>query len=59
MEHADDLILLAPNREVLYRMLAICERYGKEHNLVFSTDPVPKLSKTKCMYLPSETFLFS
>ena len=31
-------------------MLAICERYGKEHNLVFSTDPVPKLSKTKCMY---------
>ena len=31
-------------------MLAICESYGKAHNLVFSTDPVPKLSKTKCMY---------
>ena len=48
--YADDLIMLAPNREVLQKMLAICERYGKEHNLVFSTDPVPRLSKTKCMY---------
>jgi hypothetical protein len=49
------LILLAPNREVLQKMLAICERYGKEHNLVFSTDPVPKLSKTKCMYFCGRT----
>ena len=48
--YADDLILLAPNREVLQKMLVVCERYGVEHNLVFSTDPVPKLSKTKCMY---------
>jgi hypothetical protein len=48
--YADDLILLAPNREVLQRMLTICERYGEGHNLVFSTDPVPKLSKTKCVY---------
>ena len=48
--YADDLILLAPNREVLQTMVAVCERYGKEHNLVFSTDPVPAKSKTKCMY---------
>ena len=48
--YADDLILLAPNREVLQKMLVVCERYGAEHNLVFSTDPVPKLSKTKCIY---------
>ena len=48
--YADDLILLDPNREVLQKMLVVCERYGAEHNLVFSTDPVPKLSKTKCMY---------
>ena len=48
--YADDLILLAPNREVLQKMVTVCERYGNEHNLVFSTDPVPKLSKTKCMY---------
>ena len=48
--YADDQILLAPNREVLQKMLVVCERYGVDHNLVFSTDPVPKLSKTKCMY---------
>lgn len=48
--YADDLILLAPNREVLQKMLVVCEQYGVEHNLVFSTDPVPSLSKTKCMY---------
>ena len=45
--YADDLILLAPNRQVLQQMVAICEKYGQEHNLVFSTDPKPALSKTK------------
>ena len=48
--YADDLILLAPNREVLQRMLDICQKYATEHNLVFSTDPVPAKSKTKCLY---------
>ena len=48
--YADDLILLAPNREVLQRMLDICQQYASEHNLVFSTDPVPAKSKTKCLY---------
>ena len=48
--YADDLILLAPNREVLQRMLDICQAYAEEHNLVFSTDPVPAKSKTKCVY---------
>ena len=48
--YADDLILLAPNREVLQKMVKICQEYGEEHNLVFSTDPVPALSKTKCLY---------
>ena len=47
--YADDLILLAPNREVLQRMLTICQSYAEDHNLVFSTDPVPSKSKTKCM----------
>ena len=55
MGYADDLILLAPNREVLQKMVLECERYGQEHNLVFSTDPVPALSKTKCMYLCGRT----
>ena len=47
--YADDLILLAPNRDVLQRMLQVCEVYAAEHNLVFSTDPVPAKSKTKCV----------
>ena len=48
--YADDLILLAPTRDILQMMLQICEDYAHEHNLVFSTDPVPAKSKTKCMY---------
>ena len=48
--YADDLIILAPNRDVLQRMLIICEAYAEDHNLVFSTDPVPSKSKTKCIY---------
>ena len=47
---ADDLALLAPNRDVLQRMILICEKYGAEHNLQFSTDPVPAKSKTKSMF---------
>ena len=43
--YADDIILLAPNREVLQRMLSVCEAYADTHNLVFSTDPVPAKSK--------------
>ena len=31
-------------------MLNVCESYALEHTLVFSTDPVPAKSKTKCMY---------
>ena len=47
---ADDLILMAPVRSVLQRMVTICEKYGVEHNLVFSTDPNPSRSKTKCLF---------
>ena len=45
----DDLILLAPNREVLQRMVSVCQQYGEEMNLEFSVDPVPAKSKTKCI----------
>ena len=55
MGYADDLILLAPNREVLQSMVEVCEKYGKEHNLVFSTDPEPAKSKTKCLYFCGRT----
>ena len=32
-------------------MLDLCAEYADEHNLVFSTDPNPELSKTKCLYM--------
>ena len=48
--YADDLILLSPSRESMATMLRICQEYGQKNNLVFSTDPNPKKSKTKCMY---------
>ena len=32
-------------------MLQVCERYGADHNLVFSTDPNPAKSKSKCLYM--------
>ena len=47
--YADDLALLAPDRHSLQRMIDICAAYGAEHNLMFSTDPNPALSKTKCV----------
>ena len=49
--YADDLILLAPSRTAMQRMLGICERYAAEFNLQFSTDPIPQKSKSKCLYL--------
>ena len=53
--YADDLYLLAPCIDGLQEMLRICEKYAKEHNLKFSTDPNPNKSKTKCMaYLLDE-----
>ena len=43
--YADDLILLAPSRSAMKKMLKVCE------NLQFSTDPVPAKSKSKCIYM--------
>ena len=48
--YVDDLALLAPNRKVLAEMLAVVERYSCSHNLNFSVDSNPKLSKTKCIF---------
>ena len=48
--YVDDLALLAPTRSMLSRMLAVVEVFGQEHNLKFSTDENPNLSKTKCMF---------
>ena len=48
--YSDDLILLAPHCSALQNMLNTCSSYANEHNLKFSTNPIPNLSKTKCMY---------
>ena len=49
--YADDLLLLAPTRETMSKMLSFCEDYASEHNLMFSTDIDPKKSKSKCIYI--------
>ena len=49
--YADDLILLAPSRTAMVRMLSVCEQYAERHNLLFSTDPNPNKSKSKCVYM--------
>ena len=48
--YADDVILLAPTRHSLQLMLNICEEFSNSHNMLFSTDPNPVKSKTKCLY---------
>jgi hypothetical protein len=32
-------------------MLKICDAFASKNNVVFSTDPNPALSKTKCLYM--------
>ena len=48
---ADDVALLAPNRTAMAIMLKVCQQFAQRNNVVFSTDPIPALSKTKCMYM--------
>ena len=50
--YADDVTLLAPSRQALQIMLDICEDFSSSHSMLFSTDPVPAKSKTKCLFFP-------
>ena len=47
--YADDLFLLSGSRMGLQAMMSECERFGKQYNLIFSTNENIKKSKTKCM----------
>ena len=47
--YSDDNWVLAPSLSALQDILKTCEEYALSHNLKFSTDPNPKLCKTKCM----------
>ena len=51
MGYADYLVLLAPSRTAMQLMLTACEEFGTSNNLMFSTDPNPAKSKTKCVFL--------
>ena len=39
--YADNILLMAPNRLGMEKMLEICEQYANEHQLKFSTDINP------------------
>ena len=47
--YADDLFLLAPSENALQEMLRTCETYANDFNMIFSTNPNPDKSKTKCI----------
>ena len=49
--YADDVLLIAPTRSAMQRMLLEIETFAAESNVVFSTDPLPSKSKTKCIYV--------
>ena len=49
--YADDVLLLAPTRGAMQMMLDTCEKYAADHNILFSTDPNPIKSKTKCIFV--------
>ena len=46
---ADDCILLSTSVQDLQAMVDMCASHAKESDLVFSTDPDPKKSKTMCI----------
>ena len=49
--YADDLLLSAPSRSGMQKMLRICEQYALETNLQYSTHPDPVKSKSKCIFM--------
>ena len=56
--YADDLLLLSLTLNGLQEMTETCEDYGNIHNPTFSTDPIFKKCKTKCLaFLNKERYL--
>jgi hypothetical protein len=48
--YADDILLLAPTRSSLQLMVREAEIFASSHNILFSTDPNPSRSKSKCLW---------
>ena len=49
--YCDDLALVAPTRDGMQAMLQVCEKFADKVGLIFSTDPIPSKSKTKCIFM--------
>ena len=49
--YADDVLLIAPTKSSMQRMLFEMEEFAKESNIMFSTNPVASKSKSKCIYV--------
>ena len=47
--YSDDNVCLAPSLNALQDMLETCEKYASDHNLKFSTNPIPSKCKTKTL----------
>ena len=47
----NDLLLMAPSRSAMEKMLSICEKYALDLNLEFSTNEDPKKSKSKSIFM--------
>ena len=49
--YADDVLLIAPTRSAMQRMLFEMEAFAEESNIMFSTHHLPSKSKSKCIYV--------
>ena len=49
--YADDVVLIGPCQQAMQMMLATVENFALRYNISFSTDPDPKKSKSKCIYV--------
>lgn len=47
---AVDIMLLAPTRRSLQLMVKEAKMFASSHNILFSTDPNPSRSKSKCLW---------
>ena len=49
--YADDVVLIAPCRQAMQMMLDTVEDFAARYNISFSTDPDPRKSKSKCIFV--------
>ena len=49
--YADDVVLIAPCRQAMQMMLDTVKSFADRYNISFSTDPQPKKSKSKSIFM--------